>query len=268
MDKLLQSNLFQRTASALVAAPIACAAVWWGGGVFALFMAAGAALMLWEWHRLWAGAQGRGLWQAGVAPVLLAVPAVWLSWSVTALALMAAALIISGWYARQKGLSLAWTCGGLAYVLLPCLALVYLRGAEANGMWLVAYVFFVVWATDVGAYASGRLIGGPKIAPRISPNKTWAGLFGGMAGAAALSLAMRDGVMADASPTLVLAAGAVLAVFAQTGDFFESWVKRRFGVKDSGRFLPGHGGILDRVDGIIPVAVIVAAFSLLGAIWG
>ena len=118
----------------------------------------------------------------------------------------------------------------------------------------------VVWATDIGAYAFGRLIGGPKLAPRFSPKKTWAGLIGGMLSAAGVGA----GIAAWAGLAVVgfglLSAG--LAVMSQAGDLFESWVKRRFNVKDSSNIIPGHGGVLDRVDGVLPVAVVVAVLAL------
>jgi phosphatidate cytidylyltransferase len=145
---------------------------------------------------------------------------------------------------------------GLLYVGLAAWSLVALPVAVVLG------VFAVVIATDVGAYFTGRAIGGPKIAPRISPSKTWAGLAGG-AGLAALTtfafLAYNLGVE-SLSPVglLALATGAILAVIAQCGDFFESWLKRRSGKKDSSSLIPGHGGVFDRVDGLIPVAIVSA----------
>lgn len=267
MDNWLTSNLFQRIASAVAAAPIAIFAVWQGGWVFTLFLTAGAALMLWEWHRLWARAQGRQIWQVTVAPVLLGLAAVGAGWLLTALVLFMTAMWLGWIYVSRHQLSKMWVESGIVYVALPCAALIFLRNAETVGLWLVAYVFFVTWATDIGAYASGRTIGGPKIAPKISPNKTWAGLIGGVVAAAILSALMQDKVMAGDHSWVLVPIGAMLAVVAQVGDFFESWVKRRFGVKDSGRFLPGHGGILDRVDGIIPVATVLALLYAGGALW-
>lgn len=157
-------------------------------------------------------------------------------------------------------------------ILYVGLAAAYLVASPA------AVVFFalgIVIVTDTGAYFTGRAIGGPKIAPSISPSKTWAGLFGGMAAAGLLGAVLVGGAVSfgAAQPThdgqgvpwlAVLAGfavGAVLAIVAQMGDFFESWLKRRAGVKDSSRLIPGHGGVLDRVDGLLPVAIIVGAVS-------
>lgn len=144
--------------------------------------------------------------------------------------------------------------GGLVYVALAASALVQLP------MGVLLGVLLVVIATDTGAYFSGRTIGGPKIAPRISPSKTWAGLLGGMLAAGLVSAGMFvwNTGEAELRPMLFIAfaIGAVLAVLAQAGDFFESWLKRRAGVKDSSNLIPGHGGVFDRVDGLLPVAIV------------
>ncbi|RGP40211.1 Phosphatidate cytidylyltransferase [Altererythrobacter insulae] len=147
---------------------------------------------------------------------------------------------------------IALLLGGV-YVALAAYALVSLPIAVVLG------IIGVVVATDVGAYFSGRSIGGPKIAPRISPSKTWAGLGGGMLAAGLVSAGLFAWNSGDPSPRTMLfiafAIGAVLAIVAQAGDFFESWLKRRAGVKDSSNLIPGHGGVFDRVDGLLPVAI-------------
>lgn len=142
-----------------------------------------------------------------------------------------------------------WGCS-IAYVLAFMMSIMWLRDQEPQGLWYVLWVLLVVWATDIGAYAFGRWIGGPKIAPKISPNKTWAGLLGGM-GCAALCAAFFHFGNADVFPRWVVAAGALFAIISQAGDFLESGVKRRFGVKDSGSIIPGHGGVFDRLDGMV-----------------
>ncbi len=143
--------------------------------------------------------------------------------------------------------------GGAIYIGLAVLALVKMPIAVLLG------VIAIVVATDTGAYFSGRSIGGPKIAPRISPSKTWAGLIGGMIAAGLVSFAFFYWNAGDSafSPMglIALAIGAALAVLAQAGDFFESWLKRQAGVKDSSNLIPGHGGVFDRVDGMLPVAI-------------
>lgn len=126
-------------------------------------------------------------------------------------------------------------------------------------MGLLIYLLFCIWATDIGAYAAGKSIGGPKLAPRISPKKTWAGLVGGMLSAAAFGAGVAVAFDAE-RPWLAAVLGMVLAVVGQIGDLFESGIKRRFDVKDSGRLIPGHGGLLDRVDGLIVAAPVFALF--------
>jgi phosphatidate cytidylyltransferase len=138
------------------------------------------------------------------------------------------------------------------------LALITIR---EQGRGPLLWVLFLVWATDSGAYFAGRAIGGPKLAPRISPKKTWAGLAGGMLAAALVGWAMQNGVMPGA--WRLAAASAALAVVAQAGDLAESGLKRYFGVKDSSQLIPGHGGVLDRLDGLLAVAPAVAVLALI-----
>ena len=143
-------------------------------------------------------------------------------------------------------MTLGW---GFIYIALPSFALLVLRWTWAA---LVLWLMLVTWATDIFAYFAGRSIGGPKLAPKISPNKTWAGLIGGMAGAAIVG-ALAANFFGLGAPFFWL--GAPMGLIAQLGDLYESAVKRRYGVKDSGTILPGHGGVLDRLDGLLPVAV-------------
>ena len=165
---------------------------------------------------------------------------------------------LTGRGARHIG----WMLVGVVYVAVPCLAILWLR-ADAMGLEMVLAVLFAVWATDIGAYALGRFIGGPKLAPKISPGKTWAGALGGLAGALAVG-AISAYIVPQwtIGPTLALAV--VISVAAQLGDLWESWVKRRFGAKDSGSVIPGHGGVLDRVDGLMIAVPVAAAIVLAG----
>ena len=233
-----KSDLGVRTLSAVVMLAVAGAALWLGGGVWTVFVAAVALGVLWEW------------------------------WGLTS-------------KFRRR---FAWNIGGIAYVLLAAGCLWQIR--LGFGIYVAALVIVSVIATDIGAYFAGRAIGGPKIAPSISPSKTWAGLIGGMA-AASLVLAgflallnssnfiSRSGgflLHSQASydvvifPTenigVILIAGPLIAIIAQTGDFFESWMKRRAGVKDSGSLIPGHGGLFDRVDGLLAVLFVIGLIGL------
>jgi phosphatidate cytidylyltransferase len=163
------------------------------------------------------------------------------------------------WTRLVRGWGPFWYLSGFFYALLPALALLWVR--ERDGLNLLLWVFIVTWATDIGAYFAGRAFGRRKLAPSISPGKTVEGLYGGIAAAAlsggAWALALNLG-----KPLLFLAP--LFALGAQAGDLFESWMKRRAGVKDSGNWLPGHGGVLDRLDGLVPVAVLTAASQLVG----
>ena len=157
----------------------------------------------------------------------------------------------------------AWLLFGLAYVGAAGFGLWALRSIEGDGFFYSLWLFLIVWATDVGAYVFGRTIGGPKIAPSISPSKTWAGLFGGIVFVtivmAGMSMLGRWDHAFFSGPSLTIGFaiwGIPLVFLAQGGDFFESWMKRRAGVKDSGTLIPGHGGLFDRVDGLLPVAIV------------
>lgn len=143
----------------------------------------------------------------------------------------------------------AWVIGGIAYVFIPCILLTKLR-FESHGFMLVMAVFLVIWATDIGGYIAGKKLKGPKLAPRISPGKTWSGLIGAMLCAGITGLLLAWNTWSIWSPSAILL-GALCAVVAQAGDLGESYIKRRFGVKDSGHIIPGHGGLLDRLDGLI-----------------
>jgi phosphatidate cytidylyltransferase len=182
---------------------------------------------------------------------------------IPALATIAVLTVLSLLLVRQWGADpTLWTGLGVPYVGLPALALVVLRDDANWGLLAILWILFIVWAADTFAYFAGRIIGGPKLAPAISPKKTWAGLGGAMAGAALLSAVIAwFAVPGSIGPLMVLAA--VLAVVEQGGDLFESSLKRHFGAKDSGDLIPGHGGAIDRVDGLVAVAVAAALIGFL-----
>jgi phosphatidate cytidylyltransferase len=163
------------------------------------------------------------------------------------------------WTRLVRGWGALWYMSGFVYALLPALALLWIR--ERAGIDLLLWVFIVTWSTDIGAYFAGRSFGRRKLAPTISPGKTVEGLFGGVVAAAVLGGAW---VFAAHLGKALLLLAPIFAVAAQGGDLFESAMKRRAGVKDSGAWLPGHGGVLDRLDGLVPVAVLTAAAQLVG----
>lgn len=183
-----------------------------------------------------------------------------------ALAAAAACTILFEWRRIVAGWGPGWQVSGFVYALVPALALLWIRerfmvAGQSAGLELLIWVFIVTWSVDIGAYFAGRTFGGPKLAPAISPNKTWSGLIGGVVAAA-----IGGGVWAQtvALPIATYWLAPLMAVAAQGGDLFESWLKRRAGVKDSGTWLPGHGGALDRLDGLVVVATLTALASLGG----
>jgi len=165
------------------------------------------------------------------------------------------------WTRLVRGWGFTWYAGGFVYALLPALSLLWIRERGPHGLELLVWAFIVTWSTDIGAYFAGRRFGRRKLAPSISPGKTVEGLYGGIAAAMLLGGAW---VLTTGLQLTLIGFAPLLAVAAQAGDLFESALKRRAGVKDSGTWLPGHGGVLDRLDGLVPVAVLTAAGQLLG----
>lgn len=255
------SVLHTRIVSALVLAPLAIVAAYRGRPVWDALVAVMGVLMAWEWARLCGGGRlsRTGAATLAIAPGIVVIGAVFgLRWGVAAVAVGALFVGVAGRLEAARGP--LWLASGVIYVGLPCLALAWLRAMPGDGIGTLLWVLALVWATDTGAYVAGRGIGGPRLAPRISPNKTWAGLLGGMAAAAIVGLATSQ-LLTAASAWVIVPLSAALAIVEQVGDLVESAVKRHFGVKDSSNLIPGHGGVLDRVDGLLAVSLTVAAFS-------
>ncbi len=259
-----QGSLRLRILSALVLAPIAIAAAWFGWPWLPIVTALAGAVMAWEWARMCRegqlGASGMGLIGAVLAAIAAAA-ATGVALAVAA-SLLGAAIVL--WTARREpGGAPSWLALGALWVALPCVLLLWLARAEGAGRATLLWIFAVVWATDIGAYAIGRRFGGPLLAPRWSPRKTWAGLIGG-AGCAALAGWGTARVLGLSSvlPLVLISAG--LAIVEQFGDLAESVAKRRFGVKDSSGLIPGHGGLLDRLDGLLAVIPAVVLLTLIG----
>ena len=261
MSQAPASELKLRALSGFVMIIVALTALWFGGVAFWLLCSLLAVAMMVEWAQMaratpWQVVLG-GLLVAGLMslalsfldPVkLVAIPDRLIATIVDLTGLCAILYAVITFRARLGG--------GLIYAVFPAAALIFLREQPAHGLMLALWTLTIVWATDIGAYFAGRAIGGPKLAPRLSPSKTWAGLGGGMVAALIVGGFV---VWAGKLATPYYVAGPLLAVAAQMGDLFESWLKRRSGVKDSGKLLPGHGGVLDRLDGVVPVALLVAA---------
>lgn len=254
-------SLRQRVVSGVVLALVALVAVLAGGWLFTLLGLAAILAMADEWSRLVPDASFAARLVALLAAAILPATALLAmeagDTSLGLAAILPGAVLAAAVAALLPGGSPDRTAGGVLYVGLPIIAFVWLRNHVAQGTAHVLWLLVVVWATDICAYFVGRTLQGPKLAPAISPGKTWSGLLGGMAGAALFGglLALAFGV----GFWLPAALGLALAVVAQAGDLFESALKRRAGVKDSGHLIPGHGGILDRIDGLIFAAPAFAA---------
>jgi phosphatidate cytidylyltransferase len=259
-----RSSLRLRVLSALALAPLPVAAIWFGSPWLPLLTAAAAAVMAWEWGRLCRGGHfgHSGIVLVGVVLVAVGVAAVASPELALGAALLGAAVVF--WAARKKrDLEPQWTAFGALWVALPSICLLWLADDASTCRTTLLRVLAVVWATDIGAYVSGRTLGGPRLAPLWSPHKTWAGLTGGIACAALAgwSTAVLLGI-SPALPLVLVSAG--LAIVEQFGDLAESAAKRRFGVKDSSGLIPGHGGLLDRLDGLLAVIPVVALLTLIG----
>lgn len=260
------NSLQLRVASAVALAPLPVAAIWFGWPWLPLLTAIAAAVMAWEWGRLCRNGNFGQIGIVLVTVVLAAVAAAALTSPGLAFttALFGAGVVF--WAAhRKRVLEPQWTAFGALWVALPCVCLLWLARDEPTGRATLLWVLAVVWATDIGAYAVGRTLGGPPLAPRWSPHKTWAGLVGGTACAALTGwiTAVWLGI-SPALPLVLVSAG--LAIVEQFGDLAESVAKRRFGVKDSSGLIPGHGGLLDRLDGLLAVIPVVALLTLVGGV--
>ena len=240
-----RSDLGIRAVAGVAMIGVAGVAVYAGGFLYWLLIAVAALFMMAEWADL----QGVPYKDKRLAQFALFVPVAIMAPIAAGAGFLALGLIAGSAFfvvivTRRPGLA-----HGILYVGLPVLALVLLRDQE-QGLLLSFWAMALVWACDIGAYFAGRSIGGPKLAPTISPNKTWAGLIGGVIAATFFGAVLQT----QGLPLHLALATPLLAVLAQMGDLYESQLKRRAGVKDSGNILPGHGGVLDRLDGLVPVA--------------
>ena len=250
-------DLGVRAVSAAVLIPAVLLDVWAGGVWFTLMVALLGVLMAQEWTAIAHDGDPMqfAFHAAGAMCGALLPPA-------SAMMAIAAVTGLSGWRAYASDESpVMWRYLGVPYVSLPALALVLLRSDPSHGAAVIVWLLVIVWAADTLAYFSGRIIGGPKLAPVISPKNTWAGLAGAMVGSAVAAgvFAVLTGIGSVVG--LALLAG-LLAIVEQAGDLFKSALKRHYGVKDSGRIIPGHGGIIDRVDGLVAVASAGAIIGL------
>jgi phosphatidate cytidylyltransferase len=259
----MTSNLAQRVISGAVLIVVALALTFAGGVFYRVLAAAIAGAVLYEWLAMTApDAPPSQRWLAiGLLAVLLALLLGGSSPSFLAMAL-GGAVFVTAAHAVKVGTGY-WTTFGLAYAGLIGLSLSALRGADQAGLYATLFLFAVVWSTDIAAYFVGRAVGGPKLAPAISPGKTWSGAVGGAVAAVLAGVGVAAATGSPRSLGALVAAILVLTVASQAGDLFESAIKRRFGAKDSSRLIPGHGGVMDRVDGLATAAFVL---FLLGAV--
>lgn len=294
-----RSELSTRVVSAAVLASTAIATTWYGGVPFAALWAVAGACIVSEWFSLIGPAPGADGQQAdrlradsrlsalrllaaagiGALPLMAALklPAAGAICAATALAAAACWIVLAlgrgagddAWRRRFGSLIVVWALCGLLAGALAGLLPVVARTTPGFGATLIAWMFAVVWTTDIAAYFTGRAIGGAKLWPRVSPNKTWAGFWGGAAGGSVagwLVWLMASALTSSAPPNSggLLAISLLASIAGQGGDLAESALKRRAGVKDSGRIIPGHGGVLDRVDSFLAVCMLVAIGLALG----
>ncbi|MDE5447125.1 phosphatidate cytidylyltransferase [Bradyrhizobium sp. CSA207] len=245
------SNLVMRVLAAIVLAPLAIVLAYAGGWLWAFLVTLVSIGLFAEWLMV-VGAGSAVLTAFGT--IVLASMGFCIAFGALKTAVIAGLVggAIVTVIARRK---FVWAASGFAYASAALLASILVRQDPVHGFAALMFVLLVVWATDIGGYFAGRGIGGPKLWPRVSPKKTWAGAFGGFAASLAVAAGFAACGLGKAIPLLLLSA--ILSVVSQAGDLFESAVKRRFGVKDSSHLIPGHGGLMDRLDGFV-VAILMA----------
>lgn len=260
---MIKSNLLLRMISALVLIPVVLGAVFYGNPYYNILIALMGACMGWEWETMVSGRLSSIGMIIGTAAVMVSFVTMEMP-ELSLLIILVSALLV--YFKSGKNVLLTF---GAFYVGLPIASMIYIYYIkDATSVDIVLWLLFVIWATDTGGYIVGRTVGGPKLLPKISPKKTWAGLIGAMvfAGGVSYGFGLLRGVEGF-SPILLAGIGAVMAVISQAGDFFESWIKRRLNLKDSSQLIPGHGGIFDRVDGLLftaPVVAVILIFINLG----
>lgn len=250
-----------RAASAIVLAPLAVFAVWLGGPWILGIMVAACVLLATEWAKMSARAAWKPMFGAVAAALVAAVVVTHAAGLSYGLVLMVFGAALAGVFARSRGLSAVDAAYGVLYIGWPAVLMIWLRdGTSAVGFYWVTLAFAVTWSADIAAFLTGSAVGGPKLWPRFSPNKTWSGFIGGLIAATLAGMLMTT-LPEVGAPGLVWSGllGLAGGLATMAGDLWESALKRRFGVKDAGALIPGHGGLLDRVDGLMFAIVVIAA---------
>ena len=269
------ANLAIRAASATVLIPAVLGAIWYGGGPFLLMIAIAIGLLAVEWGKMSAPEAPAEVAVTITVAVLAAVFAAQIGWYRSAWALVVAGALLAAFITRHKAERAADAAYGVIYIAPACIALVWLRNpsgedftwAMSAGVGWMLLLFCVTWAADICAFAVGSLFKGPKLWPRLSPNKTWSGFVGGLVGAILVAMAFAFLTRMDLAWYAAAIVGFLGGLATMAGDLWESALKRRFGVKDSGDLIPGHGGLLDRVDGLLFATIVVAGARLIDH-WG
>ncbi len=266
------SSLDQRLKSALILAPAVLFVIFWGRGLFSLMAAVAAGICIWEWLKMVEAKGPKYLPHIGAGAMVIATAAAALLID-PVLSLwfyMGMAFLVFAFDWAQKGGNPIQAAFGVVYIGFSVATMIWLRLGTAEGLYNFMMLLFLIWASDSFAYFTGRAIGGPKLAPVISPKKTWAGFWGSSIGAALVLAVMGCPALLSLinvkplAPFWVLAiAGFILAMFGQVGDLFISMFKRHYGIKDTGTLIPGHGGLLDRIDALLLVAPLFGMFVVL-----
>ncbi|HEX9881693.1 MAG TPA: phosphatidate cytidylyltransferase [Hyphomicrobium sp.] len=257
----LSENLKLRVISGAILAAIAFGLAYAGPKPFGVLVLVVALFVSWEWGRMVRGVGADVAFFVHAFAVTAAIGLAMAGYAALGAAVLVTAAIILvplvfGHGARLSAL-------GVFYVGLPAISLLWLRSSEPYGFAAVMLVFVIVWCSDIGAYAAGRLIGGPRLWPKVSPNKTWAGLIGGLSAGTAAAALLAPLLVNEASPLRLALIGLGLSLVAQGGDLAESALKRLFGRKDASELIPGHGGFMDRMDSVVAVAVAAGLFALI-----
>jgi phosphatidate cytidylyltransferase len=254
------NNLLLRVASAILLAPLALGAAWLGDWAFAVFWGVAAVAVLWEWVALVGGPGQKPTFSTGGSAIAAAAVVGWLHRPIAALLLVGLGALAATIFAPRG--RRVWITAGIAYAAVMLLAPLLLRDDESYGLLALLFLFAIVWTTDILAYFGGRAFGGPKLCPSISPKKTWSGAVTGALGATIVGVLVARFFGAFNWTALAVIA-LILSAVSQLGDLLESWIKRRFGAKDASHLIPGHGGVMDRLDGFWAAALAACLIGLL-----
>ena len=257
----MPSELARRAPAAVVLILLTLGGAWAGGPAFTALVALAAGIVVVEWTRM-TGRGAPGVAIVAVGAIVAAMAAFELFGPAAGLVAVFAGAVAAAVAARARAGAPGWAVAGLLYTGPAAVALVSLRADDSHGFAVIVWLFATVWTGDCAAFLAGSLIGGPRLAPRLSPAKTWAGAVGAVVGAVAVGL-VSAAVLGDTSPLMLALMSGGVGIAGILGDLCESGLKRRFGVKNAGDLIPGHGGMMDRVDSLIAAALLAAAVGLI-----